>query len=256
MISNLTSQLSSTIETHERNIANMTSTHQEDLLNVQVECQDEKLKTINEAYEIENSIKRDMEQMQKDVDALIASKVKKAKAENERVVQSAQREVDSILEEVGKTLEQKEEEISALQSSSSKSDAEYRATIEKMAEEIEGYKILKSMLERDLYNVSTQLDYWVEVGTHPTYVNTTLLYVDGMDNVDRVKVQARDAVCKYGTVVVDGVRTSSGPYVQKVQKFYVEDSGMKEKVDLYVVPQYDKHIVPVWGRVRSQIKRW
>ena len=65
----------------------------------------------------------------------------------------------------------------------STSKEEYQSIVSRMDDKIDEYKneTLTLTLTQLMDDTKKELSYWKNVGLHPTYVNTTLLHIDGQD---------------------------------------------------------------------------
>jgi len=251
-ISQLQYNMTQQSKTYNETLSNMTIAHDKRIHDMQTQHHDQQVQTMNEAYEIERNVQRDMEQLKKDVNVIIEDTNKKAQLEYERVTKSAQEEVDRIVEDVDRQLLDKEKVIAELHLSLSKSSEEYKASINELKEELEKYKDGQSLLERKISQTTQELNYWKNVGSHPTHVNTTLIYMDAVQYINDMKYRTKRSVRQYSDTTMNKVHIMSEPHVAKCYELY--NVHMKQYVDQYIGPNYETYIAPAVQQIVTQVR--
>ncbi len=249
--------------TFNETIANMTAQHGAHILSVQTDAKENEKHIMDGAYKIETNIKREMEDLRRDVNQLIKDNTKKAKAEYERITTSARNEVETIVKETAADLKEKDGIIAELQSASRVTKVEHEARETELQSSIDELNDKSNALEVTLEEKERDLQYWKNVGDHPTYVNVTLITNDVSDYVQDVRDRTMDVMEMTRRTVVENVvksvQSTILPFQIKCRTIY--DTQLKDTVDdtwekgsVYIVPFYQQYIHPTEKKVVTAVK--
>ncbi len=217
--------------------------------------------TEERAARIERQAEYQISDTRKEAETLVHDTRKAAKLEFERLNKEAAEALEKQHEQFNKRYEQLDQEYFEYRRKAVKKESELEADVELKMKSIVEYKKVIEETTDELNGMEMEMMYWKSLHDSQTYVNSTLIYTDTIEFMDKSVSYVEEHVNHAVHVVYNEIKTYSKsmqtsivtviqPYELKLRDFYVEH--LQVIVDDTIMPFYLKHILPWMERMEKK----